>query len=325
VNVAVNNGAGAWPWVRASHSAPTTPAVALVDGTYRYADTPPNRWTDSGSTRASESLVLDFGAERAVDEMRLYFLDDGEGRAVRAPARYAVETWDGARWVPVPEARRVPAAPAGHRANTVRFARTVRTARVRVVLTHRPGAFVGLTELEAWGRGPLPLAPATARPGNLAVDSTGGARPRVTASFTGAGSRVEQAADMQVAFSYYSRNRWTAAGSPNASDWLEVDFGAPRQVGEVELYLWGDGRAVRAPRRIAVQYWDGARWADARERSRLPERPAAWAVNVVRLEPVRTTRVRAVFEHDLPAFTGVTELMVWAPAADGARPRGGPR
>ena len=37
--------------------------------------------------------------------------------------------------------------------------------------------------------------------------------------------------------------------------------------------------------------------------TRSPTRP--------RVEPVETERIRVVFEHDLPAFSGMTELMVW--------------
>lgn len=102
---------------------------------------------------------------------------------------------------------------------------------------------------------------------------------------------------------------------------MELDFGAPRTVGVVELSLWGDGRGVRAPRRFTIQRWDGARWVDVRERSRVPARPATSAVNVVRIDPVRTTRLRVLLEHDLPAASGITELMVWGATAGDAHGR----
>jgi hypothetical protein len=31
----------------------------------------------------------------------------------------------------------------------------------------------------------------------------------------------------------------------------------------------------------------------------------------VEIEPIRTDRVRVVFEHALPAFTGVSEVTIW--------------
>jgi hypothetical protein len=79
----------------------------------------------------------------------------------------------------------------------------------------------------------------------------------------------------------------------------------------VELYLWGDSTGVRAPKRYTVQYWDGRGWADARVVSQEPARATTWARNAVRIEPVETDRVRVELEHDLPAFSGITELMVW--------------
>ncbi|HEX2778967.1 MAG TPA: glycosyl hydrolase family 65 protein, partial [Gemmatimonadaceae bacterium] len=150
VNLAVNNGRGAYPWVTASWSAPSTPAFALIDGNYRYDRDPPNRWTDSGSVNAKESLVLDFGAPRPVETLLLYFLDDGAGSAIRAPASYALEIWENGRWARAPEKARVPARPEGHRPNGVTFARRVLTSRIRLTFVPRPRAWVGLTEIEAW-------------------------------------------------------------------------------------------------------------------------------------------------------------------------------
>jgi hypothetical protein len=293
--------------VRADYSAPDAPPYALIDGAYRYTVAPPDRWTDSGSTRARASVVLDFGAERAVDELTLYPLDDGAGAAVRAPARIDVELWSDGRWVPAPVRERVPARPTGHVANHLRFARPVRTSRIRVVLAHRPGAYAGLTEMEAWSGEPPSRAPSRA-----SDDLAFGAR--MSASFAAAGFPAADATDLRVAFTRYSRNRWSTHGSPNTADWLELDFGAPRDVETIEAYLWGDGDRLRAPRAIGVETWDGARWTPARVLSRAPERPATWAANTLRLAPVRTSRLRVTFAHDAPAATAVTELMVWGPA-----------
>ena len=313
VNVAVNNGRGAYPWVEASYSAATSPPFALVDGNYRYTTAPPNRWTDSGSIDSRARLVLDFGTARSVDELTLYFLDDGAASSIRAPASYAIETWSNGRWTNAPTSSRQPATPEGHRANHVRFPKPLRTSKIRLTLKHPPGAHVGLTEIEAWSRVMPARGEALAAPRDLAYNATGEGFPRASASFTGQSDTVRQAVDAQVAFTHYSRNRWTSYGSPNASDWLQVDFGEPRLVATVDLYLWGDERGVKAPRAIRVQHWDGSRWTDADVVNRQPERPATWALNRIRLRPVRSSRIRVIFDHDLPAASGVTELMVWGP------------
>jgi hypothetical protein len=313
VNVAVNNGRGAYPWIAASYSSPSSPPFVLIDGNYRYTNAPPNRWTDSGSTESRTRLVLDFGAPRSVDELTLYFLDDGPSSTIRAPATYEIEAWDGQHWDPAPAASREPALPEGHRANHVRFARPLRAARVRVTLSHRPGAYTGLSEIEAWSSATAPANDLVAVTRDLAYNPTGVGYPKVLASFTSKYDYPAEAVDAQIAFTRYSRNRWTAFGTHNPSDWLQVDFGPPQLVETVELYLWGDDAGVKAPRKYTVQYWDNSRWVDADIMSRLPERPATWALNTVRIRPVRTRRIRVIFEHDLPAASGVTELMVWGP------------
>ena len=39
------------------------------------------------------------------------------------------------------------------------------------------------------------------------------------------------------------------------------------------------------------------------------------AENTVEIEPVETKKVRVVFEHALPTYTGVTEMSIWGPAS----------
>ncbi len=301
-NLAVNNGRGPYPWVTASYSAPGNPTFYLIDGNYWYHQSPPNRWTALGSGNQTDWLVLDFGLERPVETVKLYFLDDRAG--ILPPARYQVQWWKDGAWVEIPDQRRTPADPEGRRANVVAFDR-IETSKLRFVLTHQPGSSSGLTEIEAWAHADLPLAEAASAVHNVAW----GAKP--SASFTSGYDSVTQLNDMRIAFTHYSRNRWTAFGSPNRSDWVQLDFRRSRTVWQVDLYLWGDSVGVRAPRRFSIQYWDGAHWMDARVESRVPATPATWAVNTVRITPVETEKVRVILEHDLPAASGITELMIW--------------
>lgn len=300
----MNNGRGAFPWLSASFSAPRTPPFYAIDGNRWYHAAPANRWTAEGSPNERDTLTLDFGAPRAVDELRLYFVDDGEGAAVRAPAGYAVETWTRGAWRAVASQRRTPRDPEGRRANVVAFPRLT-TSKLRVVLVHRAGARSGLTELEAWSRAPLDTTPPRATSSDLALGA------RASASFTGRSDGVEQVNDGVIAFTRYSRNRWTAYGTPNASDWIQLDLDSTRTVRTVELYLWGDDRGVKAPKRYTVEYWTGRDWSEAAVVSRRPEQPLASAVNTVIIRPVRTTKLRVVFEHDRPAASGVTEVEVY--------------
>src|SRR5438105_12017614 len=221
-NLAVNTGHAAYPWTDASYAAPENPPTYLVDGNYWYHVVPPNRWTTIGSPNERDTVTVDFGSARRVQRVALYVLDDRGLGPVRAPVRYDLDLWVGDRWQRVVAAKRAPARPEGHRANVVSFAPTT-TSRVRIVLVPRAGAPVGLSELAIWGSdSPGVTAVPPAR--DLAFD----ARP--SASYTAPDDRVEQVNDLQVAFTRYSRNRWTALGTPNASDWVELDFGEPQSV-----------------------------------------------------------------------------------------------
>jgi hypothetical protein len=308
VNLAVNNDGTPYPQLTASSSAPAAPPFYANDGSRWYHATPANRWTAAGSGHATDWLELDFGIPRPVEWVTLYFVDDGSD--VTAPARFQLEAWSGGAWDVIRGQRRTPARPEGHRANTVSFP-PVRTARIRVTFTHRPGASTGLTEVEAWAHTALPLPAPTAPVHDIAYNATGTGFPLASASYTSRHDRVAEVNDGRIAFTRSSHNRWTAYGSPHRSDWVQVDFGARKTVRLVELYLWGDSAGVRAPARFAVRYWDGRGWTETRVVSREPARPATWARNAVRIEPVETDRIRVELEHDLPAFSGITELMVW--------------
>jgi hypothetical protein len=146
---------------------------------------------------------------------------------------------------------------------------------------------------------------------NLAWNPGDQEYPKVSASFTFPSDAPEQAVDGRLSFTRYSRNRWTAYTSPNTEDWLEVDFGAPLPVGRVEIFLYGDGRGVAAPLDYRVEGWIGEGWQEVGPVSRNPETPTAWAVNTVTFDPIEVERLRVVFQHALPAATGVTELRLW--------------
>ena len=314
-NFAVNNGDGFFPFISASFSDPAAPPNYANDGNIWYHVSPPNRWTTTGSTSASDWLMVDFGTDRPLETVKLYFLDDDDG--IAPPAGYRVEAWRDGTWIDIPAQERRPLEPTGRRANVVTFDE-IATSKVRVVLTHQAGKASGMSEFEAWGHADLPLTRASARVSNLAYTQAGEEYPKTAASFTSRYDALEQLTDGVIAFTRYSRNRWTAYESPNRSDWVEVDFGQRRMVGTVDLYLWADDRGVAAPRNYRLQYWNGERWADLAEVRRMPAAPTAWARNTVDIEPIATEKIRVVFEHALPRFTGVTEMMVWG--AEGRSP-----
>lgn len=149
-NFAVNNGKAAFPRVTASFSQAQRPVSNLNDGAFWYLKAPGNRWTTEGSRDASSTVQVDLGAARILHNVTLYFLDDGDGAAVRAPVAYRVEYLAGGAWKPLPLAGGLPT-PVGHRPTELRLVRSLEIRRLRIILIPAPRSAVGLTEVEAWG------------------------------------------------------------------------------------------------------------------------------------------------------------------------------
>ncbi|WP_433440802.1 MGH1-like glycoside hydrolase domain-containing protein [Nonomuraea sp. CA-141351] len=149
-----------------------------VDGRIFYDDIPHSRWTNYRSPNPEDHLGVDFGVPTEVSDVRFYAYDDGGG--VRAPASYRLEFWDGAAWREVPGQVRTPREPSAA-LNRITFP-ALTTTRVRLAFGNPPGAYVGVTELQAWSpaAGDTRLDAAVTEPGVPAV---------VTATFANDGRK----------------------------------------------------------------------------------------------------------------------------------------
>jgi hypothetical protein len=127
----------------AAHDTP----LKAIDGFIRYDVMPDDRWTNAGSTNATDYLAVTFAQPRPINEVKIYTYDDGQN--VRVPASFDVQYLSGTTWASVPGQVKAPAAPAANAPNEVTFP-TVTTSQFRVVFTPQPGKYVGVTELESW-------------------------------------------------------------------------------------------------------------------------------------------------------------------------------
>jgi hypothetical protein len=309
INYAVNNDGDYYPRLAASFTAMGTLLDKVNDGNYWYTLHPPNRWTSAGSSNRRDWLSIDFGQPRRLDTLKLYFLDDGTN--VVAPGDYALEEFVDGQWRTISGQQRNPARPTGHRANVVKFEPREIT-KLRATFSHAVGAVTGLTEIEAWGDGTLPYLSPPPPAGNLAMNSRGEPFPQASASFSDAqGGLPSKAIDGKISFQPNPMNRWTSYGSTNLSDWLEIDFGASKQFGRVELFLYDDGRGVRAPAAYDVQYFTNGQWQTIPGQQKSPVRPTGGTVNVATFPRISAAKVRIVFTHSGRARSGATELMIF--------------
>ena len=308
VNFAVSNDGGYYPKVTASYVNAKAPPSKVNDGNYWYHLSPPNRWTCEGSRHDSDWCAVDFGTPRPIDAVKLYLLDDGS--RISLPGKFELQYWTGNAWATVPEQTRSPLEPTGHRANVVHFPQ-VETSKIRAVFTHGPKGRVGLTEFEVWGRAALPVTPEAAPAGNLALNPGDRIFPKASASFTSRFDRLKMVNDGAISFNPTPANRWTTFGSPNTSDWLEIDFGRANEFSRIELAIYDDRGGVQAPAAYIVQFWDGQKWVEAPNQTKAPELPVGGMLNEVCFDKVRAAKVRVLFVHQGKARSGLSEIFVW--------------
>ncbi|MFT6238852.1 MAG: hypothetical protein ACJAQT_000927 [Akkermansiaceae bacterium] len=309
-NYAVNNDGDYFPSYDASHTGPGSSLAMIHDGQYRYDTPPTNRWTSVGSGDEADWVSIDLGMHRPIDTIKLFLLDDGEG--VVAPSRFELQHWDGKAWVEIPGQNRNPKTPAGGRPNTISFAETP-LQRLRVVL-HRPegASGTGITEFQAWGSGTTPYQTPPPAAGNLSTNTNGAEFPKASASFHDRyGGVPKSAIDGRIIFLSNPVNRWTTYGSPNETDWLEVDFGKSKTFSRVELHIYDDRGGVQAPTSYKVQYLSGDRWVDVNDVKKSPEKPKGSAKNSATFEKVTSQKIRVVFTNSGKARSGLTEFEVW--------------
>ena len=100
---------------------------------------------------------------------------------------------------------------------------------------------------------------------------------------------------------------WGTEGSPNSTDWFEVDLQKPHRIDTVKLYFFSDknydmqqncsprpcGNTYREPASYSVQYLHNGQWKDVPNQVKSPDEP--WPnYNVVRFPELTTSKVRVV-------------------------------
>jgi hypothetical protein len=165
------------------------------------------------------------------------------------------------------------------------------------------------------------LAPSL--PVNFAVNNDKRDFPRISTSFKNPKQQPKILIDGNYWYSAAPPNRWTFEGSPSQTDWCVLDFGVPRAIHTVKLYLLDDGQNVVAPSHVDLQYWNGHAWAAIPAQERQPVRPTGRRANVIRFPRIETAKLRTMFTHGKDGRTGLTEFEAWGDTAgtiEGASP-----
>jgi 3-keto-disaccharide hydrolase/F5/8 type C domain-containing protein len=150
---------------------------------------------------------------------------------------------------------------------------------------------------------------------NLAFNPGDRPFPRISASFTCRFDKAERANDGKTVFAERPSNRWTSFESPNASDWLEIDFGVPKDISRIELAIYDDRRGVRVPSDYRAEVWENGAWIAVKSPKKSPLQPVGGQYNQIQFDRSRTSKVRIVFIHRGRARSGVSEILVWPDAS----------
>lgn len=333
-NYAVNNEQAYYPRMKASSAAANTSSLQVQDGAYWYHISPSNRWASELSD-AQPWLEVDFGIERPVQTVKLYLLDDAgqkdfvaapeygyrgpqqytEPTPVSVPRKIRLEYSKNGAWLPVAGIKWTHASPVGDKPNTATFPE-FKTTGLRAIFTPQQGKTVGVTEFEVWGKGQLPLD----KPGdfreklgkNIALNEKNEGYPKAAVSFMSEFDKGPHVAiDGKVIYKGGPDTRWTTFKTENPTDWIEIDFGAVKNVHTVMLAVWGDKDGVRPPVRYDIQYWSDNTWKDVLKQVKDPLTPAGNSINIVTMAPVDTSKIRVVITHEKGSSSGLTELEVY--------------
>ncbi|MFD4635874.1 discoidin domain-containing protein [Lentzea sp. NPDC058436] len=143
--------------------------------------------------------------------------------------------------------------------------------------------------------------------------------PTARASYSYSADPPTKAIDGQDFHLDVPGTRWTSYGSPNASDWLEVDLGAPTAISDLRVVFYDDGGGVRVPTTFDLQYWNG-QWRDIPGQQRSPAQPVARQVNRIQVQPALTaSRVRILPRRADGGAVGITSFSSWRTPVQGLR------
>src|SRR5262249_30740938 len=148
---------------------------------------------------------------------------------------------------------------------------------------------------------------------------------KATASYTAPGTSPAKVIDGNYWYHKSPPNRWTCEGSPNDTDWVALDFGTPRALDRVKLYLLDDGDTVVPPAKIDLQSWDGKGGPTLQDQWRSPDEPTGRRANVIQFPALKMTKVRAVFTHRPGKKCGLMEFEAWGPEDQPLGPAPPPR
>jgi hypothetical protein len=296
VNYAVNNSSEFFPKAIASFPGIRHPVQKLNDGQYWYLTPTTNQWSNIYSEEAQDWAGIDFGTERGIDRVVIYFVEDDD--LIRAPEKYTLEYWDGMGWKEIPKQKRQYKTAMARKGNSITF-KKLNTSKIRVMLEPKANFKVGISEIEAWGEAVFPISAPVAE-----AEKNGNAGFEATASYTSRFDRVRTIVDGAV----NPNGRWTAFESPNESDWVEIDFKRKLSANMIYIYYYQDNTNIFPPEAVTIEYWNGNAWRSVNNQRSIPEKAEGNSLNIYKFDEIEAEKVRVVMKHRPGKYSGLYEI-----------------
>jgi hypothetical protein len=147
VDMAVNLLETGFPSASASVNNTPDALHQAIDGRIWFYPEMPKYWTTAGSQAGVDWFSLDFGTEKLLSSVALYFYDDGT--QYKAPATYVLQYWTGQAWSDIPNSHKTPATPLGDGENTVTF-RPMKISKLRAVFANQTKSSTALVALKVF-------------------------------------------------------------------------------------------------------------------------------------------------------------------------------
>jgi hypothetical protein len=147
VDLAVNVFRNGFPSPSASINSSPQALYQALDGRVWFYPDVKKYWTTQGSQSAEDWFSVDFGAEKPVSSVKLYFYSDGS--QFNVPVSYTLQYWKGQDWADIPNVQKSPASPLGNGENTVTFA-SMNISTLRVSFTNPAQSATALVEIKAF-------------------------------------------------------------------------------------------------------------------------------------------------------------------------------
>ena len=255
------------------------------------------QWSNIYSEEAQDWAGIDFGTERGIDKVIIYFVEDDD--QIRAPESYTLEYWDGKVWKEIPKQMRQYNTAMARKGNSITFNK-LNTSKIRVLLFPKGNFNVGISEIEAWGEAVFPIS--TPDNSNMINQNAGF---EASASYTSRFDRVSTIIDGAI----NPNGRWTAFESPNKSaDWVQVDFNRRMATNMVYIYFYQDNTNIFPPVSVTIQHWNGESWVNVGNQKSVPEMAVGNALNIFKFDEVETDKIRVIMMHPPGKYSGLYEI-----------------